>query len=721
MFSNFYHSEKKEKIEDYQQLGERLYKEEKFESAEDAFRREVEERDIGSSDMDTDAFNRVACSVYWLAAAILRQEEPKRKTLEAESLLLIALKRLGDTSKRKENWVIDTIKLLGKAKFYKGEYAEAEKYLRNATESREKIWGTGDIRSLRCAYWLARCCYAQYYYMEAEGLFRTLAERSILLCGTHDANTITNMHWLARCCSDQEKYEEAEHYFRYTIEKTGVIPAMASGETLLSVVCIGDIYIQQCKYFEAERHLRDIPNRCEAVFGKEHMDTLWCKHLLAIAYYRQEKYDKAAAPLQEAVQGWKKLNQQEFLDKMKIEDKLREVLLKKAPYTNEEIIRISSEFNDEHSEKSYVQRTRVLLRDIDCLQLLNGLIEAGFSDYMFPITEKSLPEVFSPTQRSRFVEMQSQVMGLSSDPIKDGHCYFMEIERIPLKSEQELGDGAFGKVDMVLSRRNGMKYARKQINRDKVFWGVKKNDRMKQLAAEIKILERINHRHIVQFVGSYTDPEYVSLIMSPVAEMNLATYLKGADQSKKSELRTFFGCLCTAVQFLHEEGVRHKDIKPENILVHRGTVFLTDFGLSFDFADQGRSTTEGPVNGRTARYAPREVYDFKPRNTRSDIWSLGVVFLEMATILKGKSIKEMDKFLETHGTGGKTPSLNHNALLGFIERLERTGSKSDNVVLKYVRKMLRKQVKNRPSAKVLVELIKKDGAKSGFHGKCCSL
>jgi hypothetical protein len=60
---------------------------------------------------------------------------------------------------------------------------------------------------------------------------------------------------------------------------------------------------------------------------------------------------------------------------------------------------------------------------------------------------------------------------------------------------------------------------------------------------------------MVEFVGSYTDPKYMGLIMSPVAEMDLSTYLLRADATRHRELRTFFGCLARALEFLHEQSV----------------------------------------------------------------------------------------------------------------------------------------------------------------------
>ncbi|KAI2466441.1 kinase-like domain-containing protein [Annulohypoxylon bovei var. microspora] len=249
-------------------------------------------------------------------------------------------------------------------------------------------------------------------------------------------------------------------------------------------------------------------------------------------------------------------------------------------------------------------------------------------------------------------------------------------------------------------------------------------ERMKQFVAEIEILKWLNHHRIVKFVGNYTDSSYMGLIMSPVAEMNLSTYLEEVDRSKQGELRTFFGCLCRALEFLHGQEVRHKDIKPANILVHCGKVLFTDFGLSLDFKDAKGSTTTSMVYAWTQKYGAPEVAAYEPRNTQSDIWSLGVVFLEMIAVLKGKDIEEMDEFFEAHGSGRRFAHSNHTALLEFITELKKAGRKSDNVALAWVQQMLEVEPQLRPTASKLVGSIipsgEQDEKASAFCGICCS-
>src|SRR5271170_4962023 len=241
-------------------------------------------------------------------------------------------------------------------------------------------------------------------------------------------------------------------------------------------------------------------------------------------------------------------------------------------------------------------RLYTVLRMVNQVQVIDSLVAQGVSDIWFPFNLKTLPDALrSPSSRYEFLEAQDMVLTKAFDlEREDGkHRHFSRAEDVPMRKIKELGKGGFGYVDHVVSTITYKQYARKLIPRGRTF---KKNmEVLKDFERELGHLKKLSHIHIVELIGSYTDPKFVGIIMSPVAEYNLKEFLTldPLPAGDRSFLRSFFGCLTTALCYLHDNQIRHKDIKPQNVLVKGHQIFLTDFGISLDWSELGQSTTTG--------------------------------------------------------------------------------------------------------------------------------
>ncbi|EFZ04430.2 Protein kinase-like protein [Metarhizium robertsii ARSEF 23] len=96
---------------------------------------------------------------------------------------------------------------------------------------------------------------------------------------------------------------------------------------------------------------------------------------------------------------------------------------------------------------------------------------------------------------------------------------------------------------------------------------------------KLDVLSQLDHQHCVSLVGKYSDPKYFALIMQPVGDYNFSQYYDQYHNAtdKLSLLRGFFGYLVSAVQYLHDSKMRHRDIKPQNIIVKNHQIYLADF------------------------------------------------------------------------------------------------------------------------------------------------
>ncbi|OCL14380.1 kinase-like protein, partial [Glonium stellatum] len=163
---------------------------------------------------------------------------------------------------------------------------------------------------------------------------------------------------------------------------------------------------------------------------------------------------------------------------------------------------------------------------------------------------------------------------------------------------------------------------------------------------EIDILKKLSHRHIIQFVGTFNHKKTMGLVVWPVAT------LRGFSEKSPGSIHRFreldikvescalarplarkwlcqqFGCLASAIYYIHQNGIRHKDLKPSNVLLTPSGVRLTDFGTSTDFSDRPSSESNNGERGTPIYFAP-EVAAHQISGRPADIFMLGCVFFEM--------------------------------------------------------------------------------------------
>ncbi|KAI7512235.1 hypothetical protein KC347_g2650 [Hortaea werneckii] len=221
------------------------------------------------------------------------------------------------------------------------------------------------------------------------------------------------------------------------------------------------------------------------------------------------------------------------------------------------------------------------------------------------------------------------------------------LEQHPYVSLQSIGSGGQGSVDLVEDKHH-QRFARKTV---RGLGGVSKEEALQVISNEVNIARRLESRHIIRILDAYYIQDYTrpyadcAFIMDQIATCNLAQLLSQPDkcsqlftsspdpetQTPQSFLRKGLGCMTATLVHAHTNGVRHKDIKPENILIwvdesRQPRLLLTDFGLARDLAFRGDADLASHTfNAGTWRYAPPEFFSNATRDTRSDIFSLGFI------------------------------------------------------------------------------------------------
>jgi serine/threonine protein kinase len=344
----------------------------------------------------------------------------------------------------------------------------------------------------------------------------------------------------------------------------------------------------------------------------------------------------------------------------------------------------------------------------------------GVSDLWLPIPKQTLRRLISNSEGEKtFLKLQDNILDTdiyvrgddtSECDGAESHSSIEDDEHV-ITEHRILGEGAFGVVEEISILRNEswITCVRKRIGRPKVLKAQKQI--MTAFAREIGVMRQVNHQHCVQFLGSYTDFDHVNILSSPVADMDLATLLDSPIGVKeKAILYRGLGCLCNAINYLHQNNIRHEDLKPRNVLIYGDNILLTDFGISLDFSDDSMSTTTGRPSAWTIRYSAPEVLKFEPRNRATDIYSLGCVLLEMMSGFHGISLSDVKAHWKHTGNGQDSFARNPEAAeVWFRNHLNSTHNRQDSWRVRHlsymVRLMLNEHKFCRPTAQQIVDRL----------------
>lgn len=291
-------------------------------------------------------------------------------------------------------------------------------------------------------------------------------------------------------------------------------------------------------------------------------------------------------------------------------------------------------------------------------------------------------------------------------------------------------------------------------------------------------MEGLVHKHIVKLVGTYTlKRKHLYLLLYPAATCDLSIFIEDIDGIRSDTcadrddamkrlhtlglkdvgriedlpnirrapaqgghnshvgrsttalgfLQQIMGCITEALIFVHEKGIRHRDLKPKNILLSAGRVYLADFGIARDVKECEDSITCGRYG--TASWIAPEVYDRQDHHmSPADIFSLGCIFLNIATVLYGDStaLAKFDEVMKEREWPKKYGMLSEHlkklrtrAIEAQLANEEEPNFNAKNI-LGLVEKMLSIDAAERPTAEqVNARLQELGGLDQIYHLSCC--
>lgn len=182
--------------------------------------------------------------------------------------------------------------------------------------------------------------------------------------------------------------------------------------------------------------------------------------------------------------------------------------------------------------------------------------------------------------------------------------------------------GGFGQV-FECEDEYSNKYALKQL-KDNTEFGIQRFER------EVRLLSRLNHPNVVKLIAGNVVAEQKFYVM-PLYQCSLSSVISEVGNDYSRQL-LIINSILSGIQYLHSEGVIHRDLKPDNILYNSDTdIVITDFVLGIQINSDSSTMTKATVFGTYRYCSPEQMANSHDVDYRTDIYSMGRMIEDIVT------------------------------------------------------------------------------------------
>ncbi len=192
--------------------------------------------------------------------------------------------------------------------------------------------------------------------------------------------------------------------------------------------------------------------------------------------------------------------------------------------------------------------------------------------------------------------------------------------------ERELGQGGMATVYLAEDLKHGRQVAIKVLRPElAAVIGAER------FVREIRTIAALQHPHILGLIDSGEVQGTAYYVMPFVEGESLRDRLNRDKQLPIADALRIATEVASALDYAHRHGVIHRDVKPENILLHDGQALVADFGIALAASKSGgsRMTETGMSLGTPHYMSPEQAMGEREITARSDVYALGVVTYEM--------------------------------------------------------------------------------------------
>lgn len=225
-------------------------------------------------------------------------------------------------------------------------------------------------------------------------------------------------------------------------------------------------------------------------------------------------------------------------------------------------------------------------------------------------------------QRCRYIKYAQDILRITTFKNSGEKLPTTQVSLSDFELLKKISSGAYARVFLVKKKITSDIYAMKVLHKD----DLRQKNQLQRILLEKDILFQFSSEYLVNFYYSIIGHRNLYIIMEYLPGGDLFSLLQMVGALDEESARIYTKQVVMALSYLHKNGVIHRDLKPDNILITaNGTLKLIDFGLSFMGVN---NRSEQTIVG-TPDYVAPEIVMKQPHTFTSDYWSLGSLVYEL--------------------------------------------------------------------------------------------